>query len=341
MVDWDHSIPLQKACVNTKNIQINFDLPGGAAKQRNEGRSLIKSSPVHTDPTDTDCLAASVAPRAKALIMTFWGDMLLPWGGHVWLGSLVQAMAPVGLDEQTVRAAVNRLVREGWLTAETIGRRRELSMPPPRLEELRAVQARMYRTAPLDWDEQWRILVVQPASPARREALRRELRWQGYATLTPNTMIHPRQNWTVLAPRLKARGLEQEVAHAFEARNVFSAASPADLWPLHDIAAAWTHLGNIAKGLSGNPSLSPLTAFSTRLLLVHALRLTVLRDPALPHGLLPADWPEVPARSAIAEIYARNAKPAQAHLREIVQRADGSRPGFVQVEEDWRFAACD
>lgn len=299
---------------------------------------MINSPLPPTDPAEVECLAASTAPRAKALIMTFWGDMLLPWGGRIWLGSLVKAMAPFRLDEQNVRAAVNRLIQEGWLTAETIGRRRELSMPPPRLEELRAVQTRMYRTAPLGWDEHWRILVVQPTSPARREVLRRELRWQGYATLAPNTLIHPRQDWAVLAPRLKARGLEQEVGHAFQARSAFGVSSPADLWPLRDIAAGWARLGDLVEGLSGTRSSDPLTAFSTRLLLIHALRLTVLRDPALPHPLLPADWPEMTARTALAEVYTKLAKPAQAHLRGIVQRADGSLPGFVHEEEDWRFA---
>jgi len=298
---------------------------------------LNKPPLLMTGTADVERLAASVAPRAKALIMTFWGDMLLPWGGRVWLGSLVQAMAPLGLDEQTIRAAVNRLIREGWLTSATVGRRRELSMPPPRLEELRAVQARMYRTEPLDWDEHWRIVVVRPASPARREALRRELRWQGYATLAPNTMIHPRQDWAELAPRLKARGLEDEVGHAFEARSVFGTASPAELWPLRDIAAAWARLHGLVADLSVDSPLDPATAFRTRLLLIHAQRLTVLKDPALPHRLLPADWPELPARAALADIYARIAEPAQTHLKEIVQRADGIRPGFVSGEEDWRF----
>lgn len=298
---------------------------------------MTRSSLPETDPVTLDPLALSVAPRAKALIMTFWGDMLLPWGGRIWLGSLVRAMAPFGLDEQNVRASVNRLVQEGWLTSETVGRRRELSMPAPQLEELRAVQSRMYRCTPLDWDNLWRVLVVQPTSPARREALRRELRWQGYANLAPNTFIHPRQDWAVLATRLAARGLEQEVVHAFEARSVLGKASPADLWPLQDIAGGWARLLDLLEGLSCAPQADPAAAYAMRLLLVHALRLTVLKDPALPHGLLPADWPEVPARTALGALYSELAEPANRYLREIVERADGSPALFDRKEEDWRF----
>ncbi|MEM1050263.1 MAG: PaaX family transcriptional regulator C-terminal domain-containing protein, partial [Pseudomonadota bacterium] len=283
-----------------------------------------------TDAATLEPLAQSVAPRAKALIMTFWGDMLLPWGGRIWLGSLVRAMAPFGLDEQNVRASVNRLVQEGWLTSETVGRRRELSMPAPRLEELRAVQSRMYRRTPLDWDDLWRVLVVQPASPARREAMRRELRWQGYANLAPNTFIHPRQNWAVLSPRLAARGLEHEVVHAFEARSVLGTASPVHLWPLQTIAGGWASLLELLERMPCTPQTDPAAAFSMRLMLAHVLRLTVLKDPALPNGLLSADWPEVPARAALGRLYADLAGPANRYLQEIVERADGSPAGFVR-----------
>lgn len=113
--------------------------------------------------------------------------------------------------------------------------------------------------------------------------------------------------------------------------------SSADLWPLQDIAARWAHLLDLLEGITRNPPSDPAAAYSTRFLLIRALRLTVLRDPALPHDLLPTAWPEMPARTALANFYSKVAKPAQEHLREIVQRADGSLPGFVHQEEDWRF----
>lgn len=190
-----------------------------------------------------DALRNAAAASAKALIMTFWGDMLLPFGGRIWLGSLVHAMEPLGFDERAVRVSVHRLISEGWLTATTIGRRRELSMPPPRLAELRAVQRRMYRRTPLDWDGIWHIVVMQPATPARREALRRELHWQGYAALAPNTMIHPRQPWEELLERLEARGLRDEIGHAFPTARRPSEQALSNSQTAHDqgwIRGKWT-----------------------------------------------------------------------------------------------------
>lgn len=287
--------------------------------------------------TQADALRTTAAASAKALIMTFWGDMLLPFGGRIWLGSLVHAMEPLGFDERAVRVSVHRLISEGWLTATTIGRRRELSMPPPRLAELRAVQRRMYRRTPLDWDGIWHIVVMQPATPARREALRRELHWQGYAALAPNTMIHPRQPWEELLERLEARGLRDEIGHAFAARQLSSTSSPAESWPLDQLAASWTHLGELAR-ISDSRNLSDAEGFVCRLLIAHALRIAVLRDPALPTEQLRRDWPEHRTRTAISSAYARLSDCAQAFVASVIQLADGSRPSLDAPEVEWRFS---
>ena len=43
--------------------------------------------------------------KAKSLIVTVFGDALVPHGGTVWLGSLIALMAPFGLNERLVRTA--------------------------------------------------------------------------------------------------------------------------------------------------------------------------------------------------------------------------------------------
>ena len=67
-------------------------------------------------------LPRRLKPRAKSLIMTVWGDAIAPHGGTVWLGSLIRLLAPLGLNERLVRTGVLRLVRDGWLAAEPLGR---------------------------------------------------------------------------------------------------------------------------------------------------------------------------------------------------------------------------
>ena len=287
--------------------------------------------------TAADISTDAPSPSARALIMTFWGDMLLPFGGRIWLGSLVEAMAPLGLDERVVRTAIRRLVVEGWLVSTRRGRRVELAMPGARLEELRAVQRRMYRTTPPDWDGLWRIVVMKPSTPARREALRRELYWQGYATLAPNTLIHPRQTWEELSSRLEARGLLGEVAQAFDAQAVAGTVSPVALWPLEKLRASWDRLGTLAE-LEDHPITGARDGYVRRLLIANALRMAVLRDPALPEQQLPQDWPEATSRRAVSDSYRALSAAVHDFLGPIVQLADGSTPPLRPGETAWRFA---
>ena len=68
-------------------------------------------------------LLADTSPRAKSLIVTVFGDAILPHGGSIWMGSLVALLAPFGVNERLVRTAVLRLTRDNWLVADSIGRR--------------------------------------------------------------------------------------------------------------------------------------------------------------------------------------------------------------------------
>jgi hypothetical protein len=61
--------------------------------------------------------------RAGSLITTVFGDSIAPRGGVVWLGSLIQVLAPFGISERLVRTSVHRLVKDGWLESEQSGRR--------------------------------------------------------------------------------------------------------------------------------------------------------------------------------------------------------------------------
>ena len=61
--------------------------------------------------------------RSTSLIVTVFGDTISQHGARVWLGSLVRVLGSLGVDERLVRTSVFRLVRDGWLSAEKVGRR--------------------------------------------------------------------------------------------------------------------------------------------------------------------------------------------------------------------------
>ena len=52
---------------------------------------------------------------AASFIVTIYGDVALPRGEVLWMGSLIGVCARVGISENLVRTAVSRLVAAGRL----------------------------------------------------------------------------------------------------------------------------------------------------------------------------------------------------------------------------------
>ena len=66
---------------------------------------------------------ASETPRVPSLLITVFGDALVPHGGAAWLATLIRLLAGFGVNERAVRTGVFRVARDGWLAAESAGRK--------------------------------------------------------------------------------------------------------------------------------------------------------------------------------------------------------------------------
>src|SRR6266496_954531 len=94
---------------------------------------------------------ASDPPRARSLIVTVWGDALAPHGGGVWLAGLIRLMAPFGMSERLVRTSVFRLVRDGWLTTRSHGRRSRYRLTREGARRFDQAHHRIYAMAAPQW----------------------------------------------------------------------------------------------------------------------------------------------------------------------------------------------
>lgn len=280
------------------------------------------------------------APKARSLILTAWGDTVFAFGGRAWLGSLVPLMAPLGLDERLVRTSVQRLVADGWLETQAHGKKRDVVMAQERVFETQSVQKKIYCINPPEWDEQWHLLIANPSSAAKRESLRRELSWLGYAGLSPNLYIHPHDRWSMAQTRLAAKGLTGQISHRFKASSQMATPPLVELWPLEEFRSTWQDLALVFEGLSAEVSHrlpDDQTCFLLRTLAVHAVRRTVLRDPALPMRHLPEDWPAQRARSAFCQLWKRLRVPADRFSAGTLEMSKGDVE-HVPEEYEPRFA---
>lgn len=60
--------------------------------------------------------------RTGSIVITVFGDAIVPRGGSVWLGTLLEFFESLDIDSGVVRTAMSRLAADGWLTREKVGR---------------------------------------------------------------------------------------------------------------------------------------------------------------------------------------------------------------------------
>jgi len=273
--------------------------------------------------------------RARSLIVTLYGDVIEPHGGIIWLGSLIDLMAPLGINERLIRTSIFRLGQDGWLDAQRVGRRSYYSLSESGRRRFETAFKRVYSSEPPAWDGTWRLLLMTQLTPEKRKQLREELQWQGFAALSPVLLASPRGDHADLAATLQALDADTDCI-VFQTRAQDLPATHAlhrqvrESWNL-DVLGAHYHafiqaFRPLWQSLNGRRSLAPEDAFLSRILLIHEYRRLLLRDPQLPDELLPADWEGRSARQLCRDLYRMLYAGAEQWLEEVVGVEWGCEP---------------
>jgi phenylacetic acid degradation operon negative regulatory protein len=263
--------------------------------------------------------------RVWSLVVTVFGDAVVPRGGRVALGVLQEVVGRIGVEPGTLRTALSRLASDRWVVREKEGRNSFYRLAEESRHAFDLAARRIYAAGPPAWDGQWTVAVAPSAPAAEVRAALGEagfLRVEGRVYLRPEAAGAPPVENT-LAGMLVIHGSSAEHPEALRS-----------LWPLEETAAAYRSFADafrpLAAALEAGGALSPLAALAARTLLVHDWRRIVLRDPGLPLALLPADWPGEAARSLVRRAYARLLVPSEAWL---------SQAGLPALQEPDRFRA--
>jgi phenylacetic acid degradation operon negative regulatory protein len=279
--------------------------------------------------------------QAGSLITTVFGDAILPRGGRVSLGSMIQLLQPLGVNERLVRTAVYRLVKDEWLQSEALGRKTDYMLTPSGRSRFDDASRQIYAADIPGWDRRWRlILVVGELDIRLREQLRRALFWHGFGETATGSFVHPTADLEKVMESLVSEGLQAVLAHlvpmvAINAR-ASHCASDAEMvqkaWKLDDLARHYE--GFLQKyqpicdalRTQGQADVSEESAFLVRTLLIHDVRRLLLRDPQLPEGLLPVGWPGSSARHLCRDLYRKLLPLSERHLDANVRLSSGSAP---------------
>src|SRR5882757_4991424 len=98
--------------------------------------------------------------RTGSLIITFYGDAILPRGGSVWLGTLLQFLEMLETDGGVVRTAVSRLAADGWLDRDKVGRKSFYKLAPQGRVRFKAAVEHVYNPHMSDWAGRFELLLI-------------------------------------------------------------------------------------------------------------------------------------------------------------------------------------
>lgn len=280
--------------------------------------------------------------RAGSLIVTVFGDLILPRGGGVRLAGLLSLLERLGVNDSQTRTALSRLVADGWFTAERVGRESFYRLTPLGQRRFDEASRRIYRDGSPAWDGVWHLALLPEVTRERRQAVERLFAWAGFGQLGPGVMIHPAPDRDSLAALLADLVAEE---------RPLMVAGPAVALPPEGalrslVARAW-NLTALASAYGGFvEAFTPLTtalrqvaptpeeAVLARVLLIHEYRRLILRDPFLPTQTLHQDWVGRAAHGLAADIYHRVLAPAETWIdRACRDRDGGPMPAAVGVRE--------
>ena len=238
--------------------------------------------------------------RTGSVIATVYGDAIQPRGGSLLLADLLQLMRRLGASDGVVRTAVSRLAKDGVLQGRRAGRRAPTRSPRLPTPSSATAVPLIYGSGGPAWDGRLHLAFPEPGAD------RSGLDAAGYALLAPGVLVSP----------LPAPGSVLGSVPGLGASGPASAMRQlaARAWPLARLAEAFTSYADLMRPLWPVPALDPLDAMAARIVVIHAWRRIALRDPRLPAGLLPADWPGRVARRQCTEIYAAVAPASEAWL---------------------------
>jgi phenylacetic acid degradation operon negative regulatory protein len=259
--------------------------------------------------------------RTGSIVITLFGDAIVPRGGSVWLGTLLAFFATLDIDSGVVRTAMSRLAADGWLERNKVGRNSFYRLAKKGRQTFDTATRHIYDPQASDWTGRFELLLI--GSSEDRDASREALKNAGFGSPLPGVWIAPSG---VPVPEQAAHAIRLEVSAEDDAGRRLLRES----WPLDRTADAYLKFMKTFEPLRGwigrRERLSDADAFTARILLIHHYRRVVLRDPLLPAALLPTDWPGRAARGLCREIYRGLLSPSEQWLERHASNENGPLP---------------
>ena len=246
-------------------------------------------------------LSGSAPLRVWSVIITIFGDSILPRGGVVPATLLGEICGRLGIKPGALRVALFRLVKDGWLQRSMQGRNSSYALTNSGLAEFAPAAARIYAPSAGSQDD-W-VIVIPP--PQEEDGIAGTPAGAACVMVLSSVYLCPaetKKSW----PRdyLVLADAQANAPDWLRAR-LFPADLKAEFETLRGSLELTTQ--KLATGLQ----VTPLDAVTLRTLIIHQWRRLVLRQPDLPRSLFPRDWPEEECRRLVLDLHTRLSEEAE------------------------------
>ena len=258
------------------------------------------------------CEAKNIS--CKSIIVTVFGDLVSQHGGWIWLGSLIQALAPLGFSERLIRTSVFRLVQDDWLQVEKVGRKSFYAFTASASQHYTKAARRIYAGSSQHSDGNWLIVIPSFVPESQMQSFKRQLRWLGFSALSSGTLAHPSIDKNSLEETFEEMSLTDKVI-VIEGRTT-DAQSDSNLkqlveqrWELDSLEREYQNfVEDYASLQSQDLKIDPELQFLIRTLLIHEFRRILLKDHELPRSMLHEHWAGESAYQLTKSLYNTLAK---------------------------------
>ena len=229
--------------------------------------------------------------RVWSVIVTIFGDAVLPRGGTVSAETLRELCARMNIEPGALRTALSRLVKDGWIEREMRGRNSFYRLRNEAAQAARQASRRIYAAAPLSGPDNW-MLVLGEGGNGADNARASMLADAGFIQMGSALSIGPDS-------ALPDAGADLLIA----AGNI--AAMPGwardKLYPA-SVADAYNQVLSLCADLEMIDA-APIDAAVARTILIHEWRRPLLRHREWGVTAQPAGWPQEICRRAVAQRY--------------------------------------
>ncbi len=264
------------------------------------------------------------------MIFTIYGDYIRHYGNKIWIGSLIRLLKEFGHNEQSVRVAVSRIMKQGWLQSEKVGNKSDYFLTPRGVARIEEAAIRIFGLKPKAWDGKWRMLMYTIPEEKRkiRDELRKELIWSGFGSIANGCWISPNNLEKEVHLLIEKYGIQAHVDFFVaeyhgpkENRTLVEKG-----WPLQEIAEKHqqfisTYSARFAEHetMMEKNLMSDAECFIARTMLVHEYRKFLFFDPGLPKELLPEVWIGNDAANLFEKYYKLLEQPASRFFEQVLQ----------------------